>query len=237
MKETDAHPGAAFSREAWSRNAGLYEAIRTMPFNAELAAGVLSEARFRHYITQDAHYLVGFGRALALAAAKAPNPDRIVQFAKTAEVAIVVERALHGSFFEQFGITPDAFARTPLSPTCHHYVFFLLATAYAEPYEVVLGALLPCFWIYAEVGRDIHARAAKPNPYQAWTDTYAGEEFHLAVRAVIEATDEVAQAASPALRERMHEAFTRATQLEWAFWDAAYRLETWPSPETLPNRP
>ena len=237
MKDTNAHPGASFSREAWSRNAGLYEAIRTMPFNAELAAGVLSEARFRHYITQDAHYLVGFGRALALAAAKAPTPDRIVQFAKAAEVGIVVERALHGSFFEQFGITPDAFARTPLSPTCHHYVFFLLATAYAEPYEVVLGALLPCFWIYAEVGRDIHARAAKPNPYQAWIDTYAGEEFHLAVRAVIEATDEVAQAASPALRERMHEAFTRATQLEWAFWDAAYRLETWPSPETLPNRP
>src|SRR3954453_884922 len=74
-----ADQGASFSCQAWSRNAGLYEAIRTMPFNAELAAGVLSEARFRHYITQDAHYLVGFGRALALAAAKAPNADRIVQ--------------------------------------------------------------------------------------------------------------------------------------------------------------
>ena len=37
-----------FSREAWDRNAALYETIRTMPFNAELAAGVLSEARFRH---------------------------------------------------------------------------------------------------------------------------------------------------------------------------------------------
>src|SRR3954466_2607688 len=70
-----ANQGASFSSQAWSRNAGLYEAIRTMPFNAELAAGVLNEARFRHYITQDAHYLVGFGRALALAAAKAPNPD------------------------------------------------------------------------------------------------------------------------------------------------------------------
>ena len=43
-----------------------------MPFNAELAAGTLSEARFKHYITQDAHYLIGFGRALTLAAAKAP---------------------------------------------------------------------------------------------------------------------------------------------------------------------
>src|SRR5918998_5984723 len=67
------NPG--FSGQAWARNADLYETIRTMPFNTELAAGVLSEARFRHYITQDAHYLVGFGRALALAAAKAPNPD------------------------------------------------------------------------------------------------------------------------------------------------------------------
>ena len=103
-----------------------------MPFNAELAAGVLSEARFRNYITQDAHYLIGFGRALALAAAKAPNADRIVQFAKAAEVAIVVEHALHGSFFEQFGIMPEAFAQTPLSPTCHHYVSYLLDTRVGE---------------------------------------------------------------------------------------------------------
>ena len=67
-------------------------------------------------------HLIGFGRALALAAAKAPQLDGIVQFAKAAEVAIVVERALHGSFFAQFGITPQLFAETPLSPACHHYV-------------------------------------------------------------------------------------------------------------------
>ena len=127
-----------FSCEAWERNASAYDVIRTMPFNTELAAGVLSAARFKHYITQDAHYLIGFGRALALAAAKAPQPDRIVQFAKAAEVAIVVERALHGSFFTQFGITPQIFAETPLSPACHHYVSYLIATAYSEPYEVVL---------------------------------------------------------------------------------------------------
>src|SRR5215208_3695721 len=114
-----------FSRQAWEENAQTYELILTMPFNAELAAGTLSEARFKHYITQDAHYLIGFGRALAVAAAKAPSPDRIVQFAKAAEAAVVVERALHGSFFEQFGITPEAFAQTPLSPTCHHYVSYL----------------------------------------------------------------------------------------------------------------
>jgi thiaminase (transcriptional activator TenA) len=217
-----------FSREAWDHNAAIYEAIRAMPFNAHLAAGSLSEARFKHYITQDAHYLIGFGRALALAAAKAPDADRIVQFAKSAEGALVVERALHGSFFQQYGITAQVFAQTPLSPACHHYVCYLLATAYAEPYEVLLGALLPCFWIYAEIGRDIHARAAPANPYQAWIDTYAGEEFHAAVRAVIATTDAAAAEVSSSLRARMHAAFTRATQLEWMFWDSAFRLETWP---------
>src|SRR5919198_877168 len=217
-----------FSRAAWERNAPVYDIIRRMPFNTELAEGLLSEARFKHYITQDAHYLIGFGRALTLAAAKAPNPDRIVQFAKSAEGAIVVERALHASFFQQYGITPQIFADTPLSPACHHYVSYLLAVGYAEPYEVLLGALLPCFWIYAEVGRDIHARAAAINPYQTWIDTYAGEEFHAAVRAVIATTDAAAAEVSASLRARMHAAFTRATQLEWMFWDSAFRLETWP---------
>src|SRR5205085_4249009 len=137
---------------------------------------------------------------------------RVVQFAKSAEGAIVVERALHGSFFAQYSITPEIFARTPLSPACHHYVSYLLATAHAEPYEVLLGALLPCFWIYAEVGRDIHSRATPANPYQAWIDTYAGEDFHAAVRAMIGATDEAADGASPSLRARMHAAFGKATQ-------------------------
>ena len=218
----------AFSTDAWARNAAAYEAIRTMPFNAELAAGTLSAARFRHYILQDAHYLIGFGRALALAAARAPDPDRIVQFARAAETAIVVERSLHGGFFRDHSITAETFAATPLSPPCDHYVSYLLATAYAEPYEVLLGALLPCFWIYAEVGRDIHARAAADNPYRAWIDTYAGEEFFTAVTEMIAATDAAAADVAPSLKERMHRAYAQATRLEWLFWDGAYREAGWP---------
>ena len=217
-----------FSAQAWAANAAAYETIRTMPFNAELAAGTLTRARFTHYIVQDAHYLIGFGRALALAAAKAPHPDRIVQFARAAETAIVVERALHGGFFRDYGIDAEAFAATPLSPPCDHYVSYLLATAYAEPYEVVLAALLPCFWIYAEVGRDIFSRAAVDNPYRAWIDTYAGEEFGEAVAAMIAATDEAAAEASPAVVARMHRADTQATRHEWLFWDGAYREAAWP---------
>lgn len=218
----------AFSRDAWAANAALYESIRTMPFNAELAAGTLSEARFKHYIVQDAHYLVGFGRALSLAAAKAPEPEGIVLFSGAAQEAIVVERALHGGFFRDYGVAPEAFAATPLSPACDHYVAYLLATAYAEPFEVLLGALLPCFWIYAEVGRDILSRSSFDNPYRAWIDTYSGDDFAAAVARMIAATDAAARDAAPSSRARMHRAFTHATRLEWMFWDGAYREAAWP---------
>jgi thiaminase/transcriptional activator TenA len=220
-----------FSTDAWSRNARLIEAIKAMPFNAELAAGTLSPERFRLYMVNDAHYLVAFGRALAVAAAKAPDPDGIVHLAEAAKVAVVVERALHGSFFADWGISADVFATTEPSPTAHHYIASLIATAYSEPYEVVLADVLPCFWIYAEVGKHILARAAEPNSYRAWIDTYASEEFDDAVRRMIAATDRAAEGASPATLAAMHRAFTTATRLEWMFWDAAWRLERWHEPD------
>lgn len=221
-------PSRTFAAEAWERNADAYSAIRGMPFNAELAAGTLRVERFTHYIVQDAHYLVGFARALSLAAAKAPDADGIVRFSRAAQDAMVVERALHGGFFRDYGIDPEAFAATPLTPVCDHYVSFLLATAYAEPYEVLCAALLPCFWIYAEVGADILTRAAPDNPYRAWIDTYAGEDFAVAVGQMRAATDAAALGAGTSTIARMHRAFTQATRLEWLFWDSAYREAGWP---------
>jgi thiaminase/transcriptional activator TenA len=217
-----------FSTTAWQNNLPLYEKILAMPFNAELAAGNLSADSFRHYIIQDAHYLEGFARALALASAKADTADQIVQFAAAAQTAIMVERALHADYFRKFGITPKDFAAAQPTPVCDHYVSYLLRVAALDSFPVVLAALLPCFWIYLEVGKDIHGRAAKPNPYQAWIDTYAGEEFATAVQAVIATTDAAASGASERTRQSMHTAFTRATQLEWMFWDSAYRLTKWP---------
>lgn len=218
----------SFTAEIWQRNAALYETIRTMPFNRELADGTLSEERFRHYMIQDAHYLVAFGRALAIAAAKADNAEEIVQFAGGAQTAIIVERSLHADFMEQFGVSTETFAATPLSPATHHYTSYILANAWSAPYPVVLAGMLPCFWIYAEIGSDILGRAAKDNPYASWINAYGSEEFNASVRAVIATIDRVAAVASEEKRRAMHTAYTHAARLEWMFWDSAYRLETWP---------
>lgn len=220
----------SFSQSLWDANQALFQSTLELPFNQELAAGTLSQERFRHYMIQDAHYLVAYGRALAVTAAKSDNAEGVVQFANAANEAVVVERALHGGFMRDFGVSAEQFAATPLTPACHHYTSFLVSTAWSAPYPVAVAALLPCFWIYAEVGRDIHARSASDNPYQAWVDTYASEEFHAAVRGVCATVDRLAEGATESTRAAMRAAYRDAARLEWMFWDGAYQLADWPKP-------
>ncbi len=217
-----------FSTQAWARNAALFATIRDMPFNRELLDGHLDLACFQHYVLQDAKYLIGFGQALALAAVKSDHPALIEQFSRAATEATVVERALHADYFRRFGIAAETVVTTPTTPVCHHYVCYLLASGFKEPLPVHAAALLPCFWVYREIGRHIYASAAPDNPYRAWIDTYAGEDFSAAVDAMIDTIDALAEAAGPPMVAHMQAAFTRAMQLEWMFWDSAYRLDRWP---------
>ncbi len=219
---------AAFSGAAWRQTTGLRQGIAQLPFNTELAAGTLSIARFRHYVVQDALYLGQYSRALAIAAARAADANALHVFAQSALEAVSVEQALHAGYMQQFGVSAAQFAGAEPTPDCLAYTSFLMATAYHEPWEILLAALLPCFWIYWDVGTEIAKTAAPDNPYRAWIDTYADEGFGAAVRAVIAITDTAAAATTDAVRARMMTAFIRSTQYEHLFWDGAYQQRGWP---------
>lgn len=224
-----------FSQEVWAQAAGVRAAMREMPFNRELAAGTLSRDSFRHYMIQDALYLEGFGRALAFAAGKAPGPAELLEFSEAAKTAIVVERALHGGYLAQFGIDADALAGAEASPTCEAYVNSLLSTAATGSFGELAAAVLPCFWVYREVGLHIAAQTAPNNFYQAWIDTYADEAFGAATERMIGVVDRAAAAAGAFERGRMRTRFLRCCQYEWLFWDAAYRCEAWAVPGAPAN--
>ena len=182
-----------FSEEAWQRTARLRAAIHALPFNTELAAGTLARHRFQHYIVQDALYLGQFSRALAIAAAKAPDTGTLQSFGQSALGAVAVERALHEQYLRAFGVDPAALAEAEPAPDCLAYTSYLTATAYHHPWEVLVAALLPCFWIYWDVGCAIAQKAAAENPYRAWIDTYADERFGEAVQKVIAISDRAAE--------------------------------------------
>ena len=74
-------------------------------------------------------------------------------FNEHAAGAIAVERQLHESFFSDFGVSEANVAATPMAPTNLAYTSYLLAVAYGGPFPEALAALLPCYWIYWEVGK------------------------------------------------------------------------------------
>jgi thiaminase/transcriptional activator TenA len=217
-----------FSARVWQGTTELRAAIHALPFNLELADGTLPAEKFRFYIVQDALYLDQYARTLALAAARGPDTATLHAFGHYAIEAVAVEQALHARYLREFGVDPAEAANAEPSPDCLGYTSFLMATAYREPWEVLVAALLPCFWLYWDVGTAIAARAAADTPYRAWIDTYAGEGFGDAVRAVIAATDRAAAEASDRIRARMTAAFNRSCQYEWLFWDGAWHRRTWP---------
>jgi thiaminase (transcriptional activator TenA) len=219
----------AFSEAAWQRTARLRHAIDELPFNTELAAGRLSRDHFQGYIVQDALYLAQYSRVLAIAGVRGPDAATLRAFGASALEAVAVEQALHERYLAEFGVNPARLANAEPSPDCLAYTSFLLATAYHDPWEVLVAALLPCFWIYWDVGKRIAAQAARDNPYRAWIDTYADEAFGEAVRTVIDITDRAAEAVTQPVRMRMMTAFIRSTQYEWLFWDGAYQQRGWPA--------
>ncbi|MGH2713778.1 MAG: thiaminase II [Thermoleophilaceae bacterium] len=212
----------------WAGIDDIYASILAHPFIAGLTDGSLDGEAFRFYAVQDAHYLREYARALSVAAARAPTEADIAMFSEHAAGAIAVERSLHESFFADFGMSAAEVAATPMAPTNLAYTSYLLAVVYGGSFPEALGAVLPCYWIYWEVGKALLQRGS-PNPlYQRWIETYGGEEFAAVVRAVLALTDRLGPQLAPADEACMRERFRTTSQYEWMFWEMGYRQEPWP---------
>jgi thiaminase/transcriptional activator TenA len=212
----------------WSDVEDVYAAILLHPFVSGLTDGSLPREAFRHYILQDAHYLRGYARALALCGAKATDPRDTVMFAAHAGGAVAAEQDLHAALLAELGVGSEEAAREPVAPTTRAYISYLLATAYGGSFAEAVAAVLPCYWIYARVGDELLARSSPDPLYARWIAMYGGAEFQAVVDAVLELTDRLGATVSERESALMREHFTTTARYEWMFWDAGLRQETWP---------
>lgn len=208
-----------WSETAWQTSQKVYDAILQLPFLKELGEGSLPREKFDFYIGQDTLYLNDYSKRLAHIASRLHDPGLTEIFLKFAADGVAVEKTLHASFISD---TPKG-----KSPTCLFYTSFLASTA-SDDVGVECAAILPCFWIYREVGHEIIKRAKmEGNPYSEWIATYADEGFSKSTDLCISICDKLAAEVPEEVRSRMTEAFLNASRLEWRFWNSAYNLETW----------
>lgn len=212
----------------WAETEPIYSAILDHPFIKGLTSGELSVDSFVQFISQDTHYLQDYVRSLLSLAAKSPDFEVTKMLTTHAAAAATAETGLHAELMAELGRNPAELLAFDARPTTHAYTSFLVATVLSGSFADGLAAILPCFWIYAEVGRHLK-QAGSPNPvYQRWIDSYGSDEYQHEVDLALDLTDRVGVDLGTEAEMAARQHFRTAARYEWMFWDAAFRLEAWP---------
>jgi thiaminase/transcriptional activator TenA len=217
-----------FADELWQGIGGIYDAILAHPFVTGLTDGSLPQDAFAFYVVQDALYLKRYAEALAAVASRAPDGPGTEMFARHAAGIITVERSLHDELLAGLGIELPALENAEPAPTTLAYTSYLLAAVRGGSYAEGVGAVLPCYWIYWEVGKELLRRGSPDPRFQRWIDTYSGEEFGAEVREVIDVVNALGPGLAAGERALVHRHFRVTSRYEWMFWDMGYRRESWP---------
>ena len=215
---------AAFTSSLWKQAEPIFRKTLEHPFLKGVEDGSLPREKFRYYMRQDALYLGQFGAALQTLAKRTTNPEQAAFFTKGSASAINTEALLHQRHF-----TPAELARTEMAPTNTAYVNHMLATTATGSLAEGIAAVLPCYWIYWEVGRELKRRGAtSPDAeYQRWINQYSSDVFGASVTKIRAIMDAEASRLSPAERAKVEKIFLRGVRYEYMFWDMAWRQEKW----------
>ncbi|MGH3369734.1 MAG: TenA family protein, partial [Nocardioidaceae bacterium] len=154
------------------------------------------------------------------------DEDAVSMFARHAADAIEVERELHTGLLAKLGLTSADVDATGSGPTTTAYTSYLTAVCATGTYAEAVAVVLPCYWIYRDVGRELLKHSSPDPVYAEWIATYGSEAFDAVVESVLAVTDRLEVSASE--RDRCHRHFATTTRYEWMFWDAAYHQLDWP---------
>jgi len=224
----------SFCKEVREEFKDVWESSFHHPFVTGLADGTLPEDVFRYYVMQDSYYLTHFAKVQALGAVKATDLEMTRSFAHHAEQTCVAELSLHESFMQILGVTEAEWEAFEPSPSAYAYVSHMYRAAQGDVADV-LAALLPCYWLYYEIG--VHLQEATPeNPiYQRWISTYGSEWFKTLVEEQKDRMDNLAMDVSSARLKELKTHFKRSAYYEWHFWEQAWTQEKWTVNREVPT--
>ena len=210
-------PAGPWTAALWAAGGETWHQILDLPFVRALGDGTLDEDLFSFYLDQDALYLRDYSRALATLSARADTAEAQVHWAAGAHEAIAAESQLHEGW-----LANRARLGGP-SPITMGYTNFLRASAAGDDYVVGAAAILPCYWLYEEVGAVLSSQNHADHPYAEWLSMYGGEEFAADVARSLAEVERAFEAASPAQRVRAAQAYLSACVYEREFFDQAHR--------------
>jgi thiaminase/transcriptional activator TenA len=205
----------------------LWQASFNHPFIKELATGHLPMAEFRYYLKQDRFYLQNFATLHGKIAGQIDDPA-IKKFLYTGASGLNdSEKEVRTDFFQQLQITPAEIQTTQIAPNAYNYVSHMYHELYVGSPRRACAALLPCYWLYNDLGKRLIKAGSPVKIYQAFIETYDSPEFTTATNQMISIVDRLAEKANSDERAAMITAFVRSSYYELHFWEMAYRQQKW----------
>ena len=197
------------------------------PFVQGIVGGELPLDTFKNYIMQDIYYLKHYGKVHAFAAAYADDFHVSAKLAEKAKKTAKAELTVHKEHAKLLKITNEEMENFKPAPTAYAYTSHLYRAALSGSLAQIVAAMLPCYWLYADIG--LTYKDAKPveKIYQNWLNMYASYEFQESTQEMIDLLDELAEKASAVEKEKIKEQFIIAKEYELAFWEMSYTFETW----------
>jgi thiaminase/transcriptional activator TenA len=199
-----------------------WNAYITHAFVRSLGNGSLPRASFEHYLKQDYLFLLHFARAYALAIYKSPTLTDMRNAKNILAALLDEEISLHTAFCMEWGISEAQMQAEPEATANMAYTRYVLETGNAGDLLDLHAALVPCVVGYAEVARWLmEHRDTKldGNPYRAWIEMYASDEYQgVATDAIAQFDDLGVRLGADARMDRLRRIFHDATRLEIGFW-------------------
>jgi thiaminase/transcriptional activator TenA len=199
------------------------------PFVRGLGDGTLPLDKFRFYMIQDTLYIVEYARAMAWTAPLLPDVNDIIAMLEAARESFKIEAMLKEQYFGQFGINIAEAMKASMAPTCKAYVDHLIRFTRGGTCAEALAAILPCGWIYVEIGAHFTEGREIPDDhsYKSWLMTYAVPEFREMVNWWFGLLDAAVEGLPAAQREPVKDIFLSSCRYEWMFWEMAWQGEDW----------
>jgi hydroxymethylpyrimidine/phosphomethylpyrimidine kinase len=214
-------PAGPWTAAIWQAGAEITAQVSGGAFVRSLVDGTLPAEDFGFYLAQDAQYLRTYSRALAGLAAGASDASEGADWACAAQTAVLGEAELHRDWL---GAHPDASGTNRPGPVTSAYTDFLLARTLGEDHVVGVAAVLPCYWLYAQVGADL-PEIPSDHPYREWLRTYQDPDFARSTSTALQHLEHALEAAGPEARARAARTYLLACRHELEFFDQALRRE------------
>lgn len=218
-----------FSQELRKEAEHIFEACYNHPFLKGIAEGDLDAEQLIHYVKQDFEYLNAMIQARALGMAKCTNREDMEMFNTSISFILNGEIHPHNNFCKVAGVSYEDLQGFPLAPTAQHYISHMLNVAREGTLGEIIAATLPCPWIYLYIGERImeEYKPTESHPFYDWITFYGAQE-EPRMNSYLKKLDELAEKASEEEKEKMKEHFMLSCQLEYMFFDMAYKIEQWP---------